>query len=443
MAGRKDGQNGPRYYKDRLEMKVLFLNPATNSQYSYPHLGMAFLSAIVKQAGHDVICIDGSAPYRPRSNEDLVAESVTLKPDVICVTATTERVKFAYNLLFMLKNNMPDLPVIVGGPHATIRAVEMVAHGFDVAVVGPAEKRIVGLTEALGNKDLESLKKIPGIALNTGAAGIIFSPLAGFEDDFDLDSLLPVDFSCFEEKDYLRSHKDRYRYGALFVGRGCPGRCIYCDRSVFQRKLKIASPDKIVADMISRRNKYHVNEYFFLDDTLLWAKRALSELCMRMISCSELSGITWGCNARPNLVERDLLSLMKQAGCSQIILGVETGDQTTLTLIKKGISLEAMLACIDAILSAGIKVKVNLMNGFPWDNLNTLKAQIDLVEVLKGKGVSSISAGSTVFPYPGTEIFEMFSGKGYNLYNWWLRDDIFQKNNAASLKRKRDRKSVV
>ena len=415
-------------------MKVVFLNPATKWPYNYPHMGMVFLSSILKKVGYDISCFDGSAPYISHKNEDLVNECIRLKPNVICVTATTERAKFAYHLLCLLKNSLPDIPIVVGGPHATIRPLEMVSFGFDLAVIGPAENRIVKIIQAISNKDFGALEKISGIAFNMPEGGIKFNKFYPLEEDgFDIDDLLPADFSCFEEKDYIKKKSDSYRYGALYVGRGCPGRCIYCDKSVFGRNLKIASADKIVADMVSRRKKYYVDKFNFFDDTLLWNKKLVNELSDKIIACPELSGITWGCNARADITDQKLLAKMKYAGCNLIVLGVESGETETLVRIKKGINLETMLKAIDAILESGIKVYVNLMNGFPWQNMETIRAQISLVQILKKKGVSLISAGSTVFPFPGTELFKEFSGRGYPLHNWWLRDDFFEKNNAKSL----------
>jgi radical SAM superfamily enzyme YgiQ (UPF0313 family) len=173
-----------------------------------------------------------------------------------------------------------------------------------------------------------------------------------------------------------------------------------------------------------------------LDDTLLWNKKVISALCDKISSTRELSGITWGCNARANLTNEELLLKMKHAGCNLIILGVESGDPETLERIKKGIKRETMVSCIDTILAVGIKVTVNLMNGFPWQTMDTVRTQMTFVDALKKRGVSAISAGSTVFPYPGTKLFTEYCGRGYNLYNWWLRDDFFEKNNAASLRMK-------
>lgn len=412
-------------------MKIVFLNPATDTIYSYPHMGMAYLSSVLKKAGHEVKCFDGSAPYRVHKNEDLVEACKKLDPDLICVTTTTERVRFAYHLLYLLKNNFKEIPIIVGGPHASSTPIEMVSHGFDIAVAGYAEKRITKIIGvAFSNKDLES---VSGIAYRDRTGGIRWIPLDNEEDDFDIDSLLPVDFSSFDMKDYTRRKDDSYRLGLLLAGRGCPGRCTYCSQVIFGRKIKMSSANKIIEDMVNRRKQFGVTEFYFYDDTLLRDKSTVDQLCELILANDEVSKITWGCNARPNILDKQLLRKMKEAGCRSITLGVENGNPETLTRVRKGILLETMLQSIDAIVASGISVQVNLMNGFPWDNAESARINRALVEKLINKGVSRISPTHTVFPYPGTELYDQTLGKGYEVYNWWLRDDFFERLNSKSL----------
>lgn len=92
-----------------------------------------------------------------------------------------------------------------------------------------------------------------------------------------------------------------------------------------------------------------------------------------------------------------------------------------------------MIACVDAIISKGMKVQVNLMYGFPWDNRESAEKQLAFVRSLQKPGIGCFSAGSTVFPYPGTELFESSKEKGFPIHNWWLRDDFLAKNNAVTL----------
>jgi radical SAM superfamily enzyme YgiQ (UPF0313 family) len=326
-------------------MKVLFLSSATKSVNSYPHLGMAILSTILTRAGHTVRCIDGSAPHRTHTNEAIVDECVAFGPDVICVTATTERVKYAYHLLALLRNRLGDtIPIIAGGPHASIRPVEMAALGFDVAVAGAAETRITEIIEAVFRHDEKAVSAIPGVAVRKNDGSVFYSGAPGPNDlQVDFSTLLPVDFSAFEERDYMRGPADSWRFGHLLVGRGCPGCCTYCDQSVFGRKLQLATPEKIIADMLHRRRKYNVSHFYFLDDTLLWNKKAIVEICGKIEAEKELSGCNWGCNARPNLTDNAILAAMKKAGCTTVTLGIESGSEETLRKIRKNIEPATMI----------------------------------------------------------------------------------------------------
>ncbi|MDI6740208.1 MAG: cobalamin-dependent protein, partial [Candidatus Edwardsbacteria bacterium] len=175
-------------------MRVALLNPATTRQSPYPHLGLAFLAAQLTNHGHVVICRDGSAPYGPGSNEGLVRRCRDFKPDIIGVTATTECVKFAYHLLYLLRNDLGSIPVVAGGPHVSICPVEMVAHGFDAAVAGAAETRINDLVNLLIAGDHQGLIGLGGVACRLPDRSIRYIPLGQSSTPFDINSLYPVRF---------------------------------------------------------------------------------------------------------------------------------------------------------------------------------------------------------------------------------------------------------
>jgi radical SAM superfamily enzyme YgiQ (UPF0313 family) len=399
---------------------------------------MAILSSILKKKGHNVWCIDATAPYGHVSNEKIVQTCLEISPDLICVTSTTERIKSAYHLLYLLRNQDLSCPIIAGGPHATIRSNEMVAHGFSAAVIGPAESRICRIVDAILSNSMSRLKEISGISYKDHNGNIIQQPFVANEATIDIDNLLPIDFTCFSLSDYSHSEKDQYRFGIMLAGRGCPGRCTYCDRSVFGSALKTASPAKIVEDMLHRRKTYHTNRFYFVDDTFLFSKKMVEAVCTQIRSENKLRNISWGCNARANLTDTSFLNMMRSAGCDNITLGLENGNPETIERIKKGISLDTMLRSVKAIQETGIRVNINLMNGFPWDTEHTIQKNHDFINLLIRMGVNNISVGYTVFHYPETELYHETVSKGYDVYNWWLRDDLLKKNTITSFQSNKD-----
>lgn len=417
-------------------MKIALLNPATTRRSPYPHLGLAFLAVALERGGHQVMCRDGSAPYADGTNDGLVDFCREFKPDLIGVTATTECVKFAYHLLYLLRNTLGNIPIIAGGPHATICPEEMVAHGFDVAVCGAAETRINSIVQALASNRHDEIIACGRLACRMPDRSIILNQSKTIDEVLDINELYPIRLIGFDSNDYSRIPSESYRFGALLAGRGCPGRCIYCDQSVFGRKCIRTSPDAIVADMVHRRVTYAVDHFYFLDDTLLWNKKDVMDLCHTIAGEPQLSGITWGCNGRADRIGTDVLQEIKKAGCTILTLGLESGDPETLKRIKKGIDLETMVETANNAVYTGLDVQVNLMCGFPWETCETVRHTRQLAERLMRIGVRTINMGYTVFPYPGTELYESFRGKGYPLDHWWLRDDFLEKNNSSRLTQK-------
>ena len=340
------------------------------------------------------------------------------------MTASTDIIRYAYDLLYLIRDHLGDIPVVIGGLHASARPAEVVAHGFDVAVIGPAECRVSRIVEAASSRNWTMLEQIGGVAFRDQNSGVRVVSLTDQENGLNMDDLLPVDFSSFSHEHYYKGPNDIWRFGIMLVGRGCPGQCTYCSQFQFGRKVRVSSVNKIIEDMVSRKKRYGVTEFAFWDDTIFWNKTFVTSLCEGIIACPELKGTTWVCNGRANVESPELLGLMKKSGCRGVVLGVENANPETLKKIKKGLTLEMMVRGIDAFVLAGIPIKVNLMNGFPWDTAETIKVNHEFAKALVKKGVA-FTAGDTVYAYPGTELYEEVSSKGYTICNWWLRDSFY------------------
>ena len=120
---------------------------------------------------------------------------------------------------------------------------------------------------------------------------------------------------------------------SLVTSRGCPNRCIFCDRSVFGSSCHAFSAEYIVEMIVDLHQRYGVREFCFEDDTFVTFRGRLEEICNRLIELN--LGITWSCLGRVNQITEQGLELMRRAGCWQINFGIESGSQTILELIHK------------------------------------------------------------------------------------------------------------
>tara|TARA_B100000315_G_scaffold119041_1_gene109102 strand:+ start:1720 stop:2118 length:399 start_codon:yes stop_codon:yes gene_type:complete len=121
--------------------------------------------------------------------------------------------------------------------------------------------------------------------------------------------------------------------------RGCPFDCdFFSNTAVFGRKIRARSPKKVVEDILYVKDKYKIKEISFWNDTMTINRKWMEEFCNNMIEME--ADVTWTCYSRVDIVNFNMLKLMKKAGCWNIFYGYESGNQKLLDNINKEITLE-------------------------------------------------------------------------------------------------------
>jgi len=226
----------------------------------------------------------------------------------------------------------------------------------------------------------------------------------------NLDSLpLPAwDLLPFLPKHYFPPADSikRFPVGSLITSRGCPGKCIFCNLTIFGHICRSHSVDYIMEMIYDLKRRFKVKELSFVDDTFFLHKGILGKMCERLIT--EKLNLSWSCYARVDLVEEELLSLMKKAGCWQIAYGLETGSQKILDFTKKGITLSQIEQGVRLTHKAGIKVRGLFMLGNFLETKETIKETIDLI-----KRLNLSDFHMTYFtPFPGSLSYKMAKDYG-------------------------------
>lgn len=193
-------------------------------------------------------------------------------------------------------------------------------------------------------------------------------------------------------------------YGRLFLARGCPFQCSYCDsHKLWTRKVRYPTADYVVEQIRQVRDRFGTRLFVFDDDNFFLHPRLCNEILDKMIAAD--LGISWRCEVRANTVDLDLLRKMRRAGCCSITLGVESGNDEILTKIKKGITRAQTLATAALIKEAGILLNAFFIFGFPWEDERHFRETIDLFHEIAPDGeVGGVC--SFLIPYPGTRIYE-------------------------------------
>jgi tRNA A37 methylthiotransferase MiaB len=323
------------------------------------------------------------------------------RPSVIGITSKSQNYTSATNVARIAKGIDRDIIVVLGGPHPTLMRGEILGNpDIDICVRGEGEITIVELLKAIENHDRKDT--IKGISHRINGK-ILDNPPREFIGNLD-DLCYPHQYAAEVLKDY--DQYPRQAFSSIFATRGCPHDCTFCgSRYIWGRRVRFRSPENIVGE-INRLRELGTNTIHFDDDTFGINKRFIRELCLAIKS--KCPGITWGCEIHVNLVDEENISLMKDAGCESISLGVESGNNQILNEIRKDITIEKALAAADLIKKHDIRLGVFFMVGFPQE---TEESMNDTMRAMK-----NIKADSIIFsiftPYPGTETFDFCKEKG-------------------------------
>ncbi|MGC8936285.1 MAG: B12-binding domain-containing radical SAM protein [Candidatus Methanomethylicaceae archaeon] len=390
-------------------MKVVLVNPPTTASLETistiglkaPPLGLAYVAAAIRKEGYDVSIIDSTA--LDISHHKLAEILQRERPDVIGVTSTTPTIYDAMKSVTLAKEVCPDSITVMGGCHITSLPEETMAEceALDVGVIGEGEATVVDLLKAVESK--KPLADVDGIIYRQEGKIIRTRPRRLIEnlDDipFPARDLLPLDrYTVLSE---------RHRLGNILTSRGCPFRCIFCSSSQFYgRRFRARSPKNVVDEMEELVNKYNIRSFEIVDDTFTVDKKRVVEIAEEMMKRG--LKVWWACGSRVDLVSRELLAIMKKAGCGLIYYGIESGSERVLTILKKGITLEQARSAIRWAKEVGMEVLGSFIIGTPGETKEDVMKTINFA---KDSGID-FAQFTAMTPYPGTDVYEMAKKEG-------------------------------
>lgn len=394
---------------------IVFVNPPITMEERYskfsvggsylPPLGLCSLASVTRDNSFHTKIVDSVA--LKLNYKDTVSEVLRNFPKYIGITASTITIFNAAKLAEMVKNEDDTIVIIIGGPHITAVPQETMIKfpQFDLGVIGEGEVTIVDILKTYNHEG--NLGNVNGIIFRENNVLKITNPRAFIKN---LDSL-PI--PAFDLLPYLPKY---YRPSAqsvkkmpstsLITARGCPGKCIFCDRKVFGNHCRYYSANYIIKMIKHLYFNYKIRDIQIDDDTFLTNKHRLVEICQTLIE--EDLDLSWNCLARVDYVNPKLLELMKKAGCWQIQYGIESGSQEILNFLKKGINLQQVEKAIKWTEEAGISSKGFFMVGNP---LETEKSIIETIEFAKRLDLDDFQI-TFLTPFPGCEFHEIASQYG-------------------------------
>jgi anaerobic magnesium-protoporphyrin IX monomethyl ester cyclase len=337
-------------------------------------VGILQLSAWLDRMGHITFVHDCLGPYAPQGverNAEIVLET---NPDMVGFSTTTSAFLDAYDMATYIKQKRPHIKIIFGAVHVSSVGAPLL-HAFpniDYLCMGEGEGLIGELADGKPLKDIGNLIYRDGDRVVTNPR----RPRLGTMDDVPFPSYHKL--PGFPEGYHLPLFSFRKRYGATMItSRGCPYTCSYCDRTVYERLYKYNSSEYVWDHMRRLRDEFGVHHINFYDDLFTASRKRVLHLCETLKS--KPLGMEFNCAIRVGHTDDELLKALRDAGCLQMSMGIESADQAMMDRHKTGVTLEAVRETTDRIHDFGMRAKALLICGLPGETPETIKTTFEFV----------------------------------------------------------------
>jgi len=385
-------------------MKILFIYPDIGKGLHWRALpfGIAYLSSFVKSQGHQASVI--WMMERP-ARESFIGRVKIEKPDLVAFSTTTNQFPYVILCAKWIKECL-GTPTVCGGVHATLCPSEVLScKDIDIVCVGEGEYPLLELMDAM--EDRKELLNIKNLWFKNDGKWIVneVRPLIT-----ELDELPFPDREVFNHTELLRL---RNYEADMLASRGCPYECTYCCnhtiREVYKTRYKyhrLRNVQNVLDEIKTITSKYNIKSLFFQDDVFTYDLKWLTEFCRAYPREFELP---FQCNARAQDLNRDILLMLKRAGCHQISIGIECGNEW----LRKRILLrsETNAEIVEIFRTAkelGLKTLSFNMIGLPFETANMFEETINLNALAQ----PTIMNLSIFYPYPKTTLHKICQEKG-------------------------------
>jgi len=388
-----------------------------------PPLGLLYIAGYLKaqKGNYDVRLID--SPTENLDYSQLSEKIRDFNPEIAGITTMSFTIIDALKTAALVKEINPAIKVVFGGVHVHIYGKETLDLGnSDFIVLGEGEKTFHQLVENIGSE--EKLKEIPGLIFYDKEGTLVRTPPSEFIEN--LDELPFPARDLIDNKKYFSALGANRQVTTMITSRGCPFRCLFCDRPQLGKRFRARSPKNVADEMEQCLKNYGIKEFLVYDDTITVQRQRVIDICDEIIR--RQLNIGWDARARVNTVDRETLQKMKKAGCDRIYYGVESGDPEILKVIKKNITLEQVKTAFKLTKKLGIQTLAYFMIGLPTEKREHILRTIKFAKELN----PDYAVFSIFTPMPATEAYEMYVKTG--LFNDYWKE--FAKNPSTDFKPK-------
>ena len=388
-------------------------------------LGLAYIGAVLRDAGHEVSLLDAVALGPERITRDQHLHRLGLTPEEIVEQLDPEADAFGLtnmwsfswplvrDLIQRLKERFPDKPLVCGGEHFTGLPEHSLENApIDYIVTGEGEDSAVRLFEAL-EKGLP-VDEIPGLVFLEEGQVVRTGPQVRKRavDEIPWPAWDLVDIEVYN-KHNLVNGVNAGKTLPILATRGCPYSCTYCaSPNMWTTRYFTRDPENVADEILYYRREHGIINFPFQDLTAIVKKDWIISFCNALLA-RELTDITWQfpSGTRCEVIDEQVAELLFRTNGRSLAYAPESGSERTRNLIKKRMKTESLYDAVKASVRNKLNITCFFVLGFPHDEKVDLKETARMVRKLALMGVDDIAIGF-FFPIPNTELYRQLVESG-------------------------------
>jgi anaerobic magnesium-protoporphyrin IX monomethyl ester cyclase len=396
-------------------MKVLLVDPKRINLETYlivPHMGLGYIATALRADGHEVaICNAARDSILPDEAAETAAAGGYSLIGISVFTSYLSSVK-AY--ASAIRRRCPNAKIVAGGPHAIFEPEETfrLAPEFDYVVYTEGEStatQLATLLERNPKPGSDELRKIPNLVFRDGAG--FTRTYCRITEDIDSlgspawDLLRPDIFPLYPNGIFTL----RKKIAPIITSRGCPYSCTFCGAGrIMGHKMRLRGPVLVADEIELLRKQYGIREIHFMDDNFSFDRNHATGICEELIR--RKLDVVWASTTGIRLdgIDDDLSELMKRSGCYSVAVGIESGSQRVLDLMKKHLKLGIVTERVNVLRRHGIEVTGLFILGLPGETYDEMLSTVRLSLSLDINRANFFN----FTPFPGSELYDNLKAEG-------------------------------
>ncbi|MCK5290599.1 MAG: radical SAM protein [Thermoplasmata archaeon] len=388
-----------------------------HGEFSIPYVFLMYSAGILKRQGHRILYVDAQAE---RLNAEATIDRICgFDPEIVITVLNLPSIYGDSRFLQMLRKRCHTAIFVGIGTTCRVLPHELAGmNSADIFILGEPEYVLPELVKNIEGG--QSLNELPGLGMVQNGQ---FTTTRVSADAVDLNKLPWPPHEDMPITRYRDPHFGREeRFFPIWGSRGCPMPCsFYCPYPIgMGATLRLRSVEDVVREMEYLHHEYGTTAFTFRDQ-LFSSKSDRAERICDLIMERDLK-IQWLCETRFDLVSERLLKKMKQAGCSRVHFGLETGDPDLLRKVgKPGMKISTVRTSIRLAKEAGVSPLTHIILGLPGENRSTIRRTLKTLRQLGNVDISI----NLATPYPGTRLYQYAQDHGLLETEDWSRFTSF------------------